>query len=229
MTTGWIRADWPAPDRVIAGTLPRGTRLETLGLPGKPCWLEQVHGAEAVVAARYDTPPRADGVVSLSPDHICAIRTADCLPVLLCADDGSVVAAAHAGWRGLAAGVIESTAALMDCAPQRLLAWLGPAISQPAFEVGDEVRAAFVSREAGDARFFEANERGRWQADLYGLARRRLDSLGVTRISGGGLCTFHDAERFHSYRRDPSCGRMVSFVSLVPLEKRGPDAMSERV
>ncbi len=219
MTTGWIAADWPAPDGVFAGTLLRGTRLEALQLPGEPCWLEQVHGADAVVAAGYDVPPRADGVVSRSADHICVIRTADCLPVLLCADDGHAVAAAHAGWRGLSGGVIESTVALMDCAPQRLLAWLGPAISQSAFEVGAEVRAAFVGQEAGDARFFGANERGRWQADLYGLARRRLESLGVTRISGGGFCTFNDAARFHSYRRDPSCGRMVSFVALGPLEK----------
>lgn len=219
MTPGWIAADWPAPDAVVAGTLLRGTGLEALQLPGEPCWLEQVHGVDAVVAARYDRPPRADGVVSRSADHVCAIRTADCLPVLLCADDGRVVAAAHAGWRGLAAGVIESTVALMDCAPQRLLAWLGPAISQSAFEVGDEVRVAFVGQEAGDARFFEANERGRWQADLYALARRRLASLGVTRTSGGGFCTFDDAARFHSYRRDPSCGRMVSFVALGPLEK----------
>ncbi len=219
MTAGWIPADWPAPDGVIAGTLLRGARLETLQLPGEPCWLEQVHGKDAVLAARYETPPRADGVVSRSAGHICVLRTADCLPVLLCAEDGREVAAAHAGWRGLAAGVVESTIALMDYAPQRLLAWLGPGISQAAFEVGDEVRSAFVEQDAGDAWFFEANDRGRWQADLYALARRRLTSLGVTQISGGGFCTYGDAARFHSYRRDPACGRMVSFVALSPLEK----------
>lgn len=219
MTTGWIAADWPAPDGIIAGTLLRGTRLEALGLPGVPCWLEQVHGADVVVAGSYDKPPRADGAVSRSTAHICVLRTADCLPILLCDADSRVVAAAHAGWRGLAAGVIESTIALMDCAPQQLVAWLGPAISQPAFEVGDEVRSAFLEQDAGDARFFEANQRGRWQADLYGLARRRLASLGLTQISGGGFCTFGDATRFHSYRRDPACGRMVSFVALSTLEK----------
>lgn len=226
MTTAWIAADWPAPGGIVAGTLLRDQDIESLDVPGEPCWLEQVHGASAVIAGAYDAPPRADGSVSRSAEHVCVVRTADCLPVLLCADDGRVVAAAHAGWRGLAAGVIEATIALMDTAPRRLLAWLGPAISQPAFEVGEEVRDAFAALEPDDTRFFAANARGRWQADLYGLARRRLASLGVTRVSGGDFCTFGDPARFYSYRRQPECGRMVSFVAIGDLEKRGPDAIS---
>ena len=145
------------------------------------------------------------------------VRTADCLPVLLCSTDGAVAAAAHAGWRGLAAGVIENAIAAMKIKDSgRILAWLGPAISQPAFEVGDEVRAAFVAQDVAAADCFERNSRGRWQADLYGLARQRLAAVGVTQIYGGGFCTYQDVERFYSYRRDPDCGRMVSFVAMAP-------------
>ncbi|MCP5089603.1 MAG: laccase domain-containing protein, partial [Gammaproteobacteria bacterium] len=134
------------------------------------------------------------------------------------------VAAAHAGWRGLAAGVIEATVAAMAHEPGDLLVWMGPAISQPSFEVGDEVRAAFVETDREAAACFVANARGRWQADLDELARRRLAALGVTRVYGGQFCTFADKERFYSYRRNPDCGRMVSFVALDTLEIRSPDA-----
>lgn len=219
MTSDWIRADWSAPDGVVAGTLLHDRGLDTLMLPGVPCWLEQVHGANVVVAGPYDQPPRADGSVSRSAVHICVVRTADCLPVLLSAVDGTEVAAAHAGWRGLAAGVIEATVRQMRHAPGELIVWLGPAISKAAFEVGDEVRAAFVDAQPADAEFFDANDRSRWQADLYGLARRRLTALGISSIHGGDFCTFTDADRFCSYRRDPLCGRMVSFVALRALEK----------
>jgi YfiH family protein len=147
------------------------------------------------------------------------VRTADCLPILLCSSDGTEVAAVHAGWRGLAAGVIEATIARLRHAPDDLLVWLGPAISQAAFEVGDEVRAAFVDQEPDDVRHFVANSRGRWQADLYALASSRLGRLGVGSITGGGFCTFTERERFFSYRRNPDCGRMVSFVALQGLEK----------
>jgi len=150
------------------------------------------------------------------------VRTADCLPVLFCAIDGAGIAAAHAGWRGLAAGVLEATVASMVHDPGDLLAWMGPAISQPAFEVGGEVRQAFVTRDAAAANCFVANDRGRWQADLYELARRRLFAVGVTAVYGGGFCTFTDSERFFSYRRNPDCGRMTSFVAL---ENRDTDAI----
>ena len=219
MSDGWIVADWSAPPGVIAGTVLRQGRLEDCDLSGEPCWLQQVHGATVVVATRFEQPPEADAAISRSPDNICVVRTADCLPVLMCASDGTEVAAVHAGWRGLAAGVIEATIARLRHAPDDLLVWLGPAISQAAFEVGDEVRATFVGPEPDDARHFVANSRGRWQADLYALASSRLRRLGVASITGGGFCTFTERERFFSYRRNPDCGRMVSFVALQGLEK----------
>lgn len=210
----WIAADWPAPQTVVAGTTLRDSRYEELELDGEPCWLEQVHGPDVVDAQAFDSPPRADASVSRHPGRICVIRTADCLPVLLCSNDGTVVAAAHAGWRGLAAGVVENAVAGMKVQPNAILAWLGPAISQASFEVGDEVRAAFIAHEAAASEHFERNSRGRWQADLYGLARQRLRAIGVTAIYGGGFCTFQDVQRFYSYRRNPDCGRLVSFVAL---------------
>lgn len=219
MSDGWIAANWAAPPSIVAGTVLRHGCLEDRNLSGEPCWLQQVHGTGVVVATSFEQPPEADAAISRSPDHICVVRTADCLPVLLCAGDGTEVAAVHAGWRGLAAGVIEATIARLKHAPDELLAWLGPAISQAAFEVGDEVRAAFVGQESDDARHFVANSRGRWQADLYGLASSRLRRLGVASIAGGGFCTYTDRARFFSYRRNPDCGRMVSFVALQGLEK----------
>lgn len=173
-----------------------------------------MHGANVVAAGEYDTPPNADASVSRDPAHVCVVRTADCLPVLFCATDGSEIAAAHAGWRGLAAGILENTLEAMEHDPAQIMAWLGPAISQPNFEIGAEVREAFVGRDPGAEACFQPNARGRWQADLYGLARRELRAAGVTRISGGELCTFADRERFFSYRRNPDCGRMISFVGL---------------
>ncbi len=224
MSADWIAADWPAPNRVVAGTTLRSGSLASLKLPGDPCWLNQVHGADVVAAGRYDTPPDADACVGGRTGDVCVVKTADCLPVLICSADGGEVAAAHAGWRGLVAGIIEATIAAMAHAPRDLLVWMGPAISQPSFEVGDEVRAAFVETDREAAACFVANARGRWQADLYELARRRLAALGVTRVYGGQFCTFADKERFYSYRRNPDCGRMVSFVALDTLEIRRPDA-----
>jgi len=216
VSDGWIRAEWPAPTNVLAGTTLRETDVESVGLPGVPCWLNQVHGVDVVAVGSYSTPPNADASVGRRPGDVCVVKTADCLPVLLCTHDGAQVAAAHAGWRGLAAGVIEATVEAMDAAPGEMLAWLGPAISQPAFEVGAEVREAFVGRDPVAEAFFQANARGRWQADLYGLARLRLANLGVGRVSGGGLCTYADSDRFYSYRRDGATGRLVSFVAIMP-------------
>ena len=224
MSADWIPADWPAPDWIVAGTILRTGRLASLELPGEPCWLNQVHGADVVTAGRYDTPPDADACIGHQPGDVCVVKTADCLPLLICAADGGEIAAAHAGWRGLVAGIIEATVAAMAAAPGDLLVWMGPAISQPSFEVGDEVRAAFVAQDRGAAACFVANKRGRWQADLCELARRRLSAIGVTRVYGGQFCTFEDRERFYSYRRNPDCGRMVSFVALDTLEIRSPDA-----
>ena len=210
-----IRPDWPAPANVVAGT----TLVDTpdAALPAGLALLNQVHGSRVVTideVCNAPEPPDADAVTGFAAGQLCAVRTADCLPVLFSARDGSEIAAAHAGWRGLAAGVLENTVAALQSAPAGLIAWFGPAISQPNFEVGDEVREAFVAHDPGAARCFAANERGRWQADLYALARLRLASVGVTAIFGGEWCTFADPARFHSYRRDPGCGRMVSFVAL---------------
>ena len=213
MNADWIVADWPAPDSIIAGTTLRKGCLDALALPGEPCFLKQVHGADVVIAAAYATPPEADASVGRLPGDVCAVRTADCLPVLFCSGDGTEIAAAHAGWRGLAAGILEATVARMAHDPVDLIAWLGPAISQHAFEVGSEVKEAFVRKDPGDASCFEPNDRGRWQADLYELARRRLFASGLTGIYGGGFCTYADTERFYSYRRDPDCGRMISFIA----------------
>lgn len=213
--TSLIRPDWPAPPNIIAGTSTKLTP-ET-ALPRELRFLNQVHGATVVpvTAVRESPGPLdADAVTASAPGDYCAVRTADCLPILICARDGSEVAAAHGGWRGVAAGIIEATIAALDTAASDLLAWLGPAISQANFEVGSEVRDAFVARDAGATECFAANARGRWQADLYGLARRRLHNCGVKAIYGDSWCTYRDARLFYSYRRDADTDRMVTFIHL---------------
>jgi YfiH family protein len=202
-------------DAAVAVAENRRRLRAQLGLPAEPAWIEQVHGSCVVdLDALADTAPCAtgDGVLSHHAGRICVVQVADCLPVLLAAQDGSAVAAAHAGWRGLAAGVLEATVAALGITPGRLLAWLGPAIGREHFEVGDEVRAAFVGQDGGTASSFERNARGRWQCDLVALARRRLAALGVTAVSGGSWCTYSDPARFFSYRRDGQCGRMAALV-----------------
>ena len=187
-------------------------------LPAEPLWLNQVHGAAVADADVSEGVPEADAALARSSRCVCAVLTADCLPVLLCDDDASVVAAAHAGWRGLAAGVLENTVREMGVPPHRLRAWLGPAIGLQAFEVGDEVRAAFVAADPDAVTAFVARPvAGKWLADLFLLARRRLVAAGVTRISGGGVCTVSAPQRFYSYRRDGVTGR---FATMVWLEAR---------
>ena len=215
MTSSLITPDWPAPPNVIAGTTVR--TAGDAALPNGIRFLNQVHGADVVTAdqVRHSAEPLdADAVSGHEGGDSCAVRTADCLPVLFCSSNGDSVAAAHAGWRGLAAGVLENTVKAMGRSPGILMAWLGPAISQPNFEVGEEVREAFVVHDSAAASCFEENDRGRWQADLYELARQRLRACGVEAIYGGGWCTFADAGRFYSYRRAADTGRMVSFVTL---------------
>jgi YfiH family protein len=189
-----------------------------LALPREPHWLEQVHGREVVEigAAEAATPPRADAVFTRERGAVGVVQVADCLPVLLAAADGSCVAAAHAGWRGLAAGVLEATLGRLDAASSGLLAWLGPAIGAQHFEVGAEVRDAFLAQDPEAAMAFRANERGRWQCDLTALARRRLQQAGVRRVFGGEWCTYADRTRFFSYRRDGQCGRMAALIWLTP-------------
>jgi YfiH family protein len=208
-----IEPDWPAPTGIVAGTTTIAT--PPTALPRGITYLRQVHGTAVAAAAAVcgaAEPVEADAVTGRQPGDVCAVRTADCLPVLFAAEDGSEIAAAHAGWRGLAAGVLENTVAALGAT--ELMAWIGPAISQPNFEVGEEVRDAFVAVDAAAARHFAPNARGRWQADLVALARQRLQAAGVNAIYGGKWCTYGDAARFHSYRRDPDCGRLVSFILL---------------
>ncbi|MGH8302933.1 MAG: peptidoglycan editing factor PgeF [Steroidobacteraceae bacterium] len=193
----------------------RAALRASLQLPAEPAWLEQVHGHRVVDldgATSHEPPGPADGAVTRTAGRVCVIQVADCMPVLLAAADGSAVGAAHAGWRGLAGGVLEATVQGMNTPPGKLLAWMGPAIGQAHFEVGEEVRDAFLAADAGAAAAFIANERGRWQCDLYALARRRLGALGLTSIQGGGWCTYADSARFFSYRRDGRCGRMAALI-----------------
>jgi YfiH family protein len=180
--------------------------------PSEPVWLEQVHGIEVADADHASCLPRADACIARR--GVCAVLTADCLPVLLCDREGTVVAAVHAGWRGLARGVIEAAVQAMKVAPGNLMAWLGPAISQEAFEVGDEVRAAFVSADPFAASAFIQNPAGKYQADIYALAKRQLSALGIEKVYGGGRCTYRESELFFSYRRDGATGRMGSFIWL---------------
>ncbi len=190
-------------------------------LPSEPVWLRQVHGTAVVDAGHTACWPEGDACVSSHPGAVCVVMTADCLPVLLCDERGSVVAAAHAGWRGLCDGVIEATVQAMNVPPQTLMAWLGPAIGPQAFEVGAEVRASFMARQREAITAFtrppllpRAGGDEKWLADIYQLARLRLNALSVSRIYGGGLCTHTDAARFYSYRRDGVTGRMGSFIWL---------------
>ena len=197
----------------------RALLRESLAGGGEPVWLEQVHGTRVVDAASLspgDRPAQADASFSREKGVVCTVMTADCLPVLFCDDVGSVVAAAHAGWRGLLAGVLEETVAAMAVPANTLLAYLGPAIGPHAFEVGDEVRSAFVATDAALAAAFKPALPGKWLADLYLLARLRLAMQGVTRVYGGTFCTHSDADRFFSYRRDGQTGRMASLIWLAP-------------
>ncbi|HEY7760948.1 MAG TPA: peptidoglycan editing factor PgeF [Burkholderiales bacterium] len=256
----WIVPDWPAPPRVRALMTTRNggvsqapfdsmnlgsrvgddtghvqenrARLRTL-LPAEPHWLRQVHGARAIEARGAAAEEEADACVARAPGEVCAVLVADCLPVLFCDRAGSVVAVAHAGWRGLSGGILESTVAAMRAAPADLLAWLGPAIGPDAFEVGRDVLDAFTASDSGAAAGFRSKPPAcnggppvsdgepsgpggepKWFADLYALARRRLAAAGVHAVSGGGLCTRSDARRFFSHRRDRRTGRQAALIWL---------------
>jgi YfiH family protein len=220
-----------------AAVLENRRRVREAGkLPSEPVWLDQVHGTAVMplddyhaLAAMLGERPRADASVTSRAGLVCAIQVADCMPVLFAARDGSAVGAAHAGWRGLAGGVLEATVGAMEVPPSELIAWLGPAIGPKHFEVGDDVveafsgsaapeyraqtRAAFVTRAAGQSAGATQSP-GKWLCDLYAIARLRLAAIGVTNVTGGGLCTVADAPRFYSYRRDGQTGRMAALIWL---------------
>lgn len=247
MKKGWIVPDWPAPASVHALVTTRGggvsvapyaclnlgdhvgddpiavaanRRMLQTSLPTEPVWLKQVHGRGIADADHAAGVPEADGSVARKSGIVCAVLTADCLPVLLCDRAGTVVAAAHAGWRGLADGVVEAAVAAMAVEAGEILAWLGPAIGPRAFEVGGEVRQIFMEHDpAAESAFIPSANAGKWLADIYLLARQRLARIGVSAVYGGGYCTYADAERFYSYRRDGVTGRMASLVWIDP-EKR---------
>ena len=193
----------------------QGRRRVRERLPSDPVWLKQVQGVVAVNAARATDGVEADASFTTERRVVCAVMAADCMPVLLCDDRGEAVAAAHAGWRGLSAGVIETTVAAMGVPAGRLLAWLGPAIGPAAYEIGAEVREAFLARDAQSEIAFVPTRPGHWRVDLYAIVRQRLARLGVTRVSGGGFCTASDAARFYSYRRDKAVERMAAAIWLV--------------
>ena len=236
-----LAADWPAPPGVTAFTTLRhgagvsappfdsfnlGTRCgdaaedvasnraelsRRFGLPSPPRWLRQVHGTTVAIEPGTDEP-EADAAVTRTPGTVLAILTADCLPVVFASDDGSEVAVAHAGWRGLHAGVLEATVDAMDATGGRIEAWLGPAAGPQAYEVGEEVFDAFVGRDPRSAAAFVATRPGHWRVDLYALARQRLADAGVIRVHGGGLCTISDPQRFFSHRRAQRGGRMATLA-----------------
>ncbi|MGA9851309.1 MAG: peptidoglycan editing factor PgeF [Gammaproteobacteria bacterium] len=198
--------------------------LAGLSLRHEPRWLNQVHGAHVVHLNGGDIhepagglwgSPQGDAAVAQSVDEACVIMTADCLPVLFCDRAAKTVAAAHAGWRGLAAGVLEAAVAAMRTSPDEVLAWLGPAIGPEAYEVGEEVRAVLIKEHPQAEQAFESARPGKWLCDLYLLASLRLRRAGITHIYGGGFCTFSEHERFFSYRRHGECGRMATLIWLA--------------
>ena len=239
-----IRPDWPAP-RSVQGAVSTRTggvsagpyeslnlgghvgdqaarvaenrrRLRTaLALEAEPVWLQQEHGTTVTRLGRVSSAPVADAAVAFEPAQVCAVLIADCLPVLLCDRAGTRVGIAHAGWRGLADGVVEATLAALDCAPGELMAWLGPAIGPEAFEVGEEVRERFLRADPGADGAFVRNARGRWQADLCALARRRLARAGLAAVYGGSMSTHAQPRRFYSHRREGVCGRMAALIWLA--------------
>jgi len=242
----FITPDWPAPDRVKAvstcrsGGVSEGgyaslnlanhvgdnapavmqnrlTLVDQFQLPAKPVWLEQVHGSRVLELAQYEGSQvvQADASISRNSHAVCAVMTADCLPILLCKEDGTAVAAVHAGWRGLLEGIVDN--AVMKLAePGEIIAWLGPAIGPEHFEVGTEVKDAYVSQHGVMKQCFQRVDSEHYLADLYALARIVLLKCGVKRIYGGEYCTYNQADQFFSYRREPITGRMASLIWLQP-------------
>jgi YfiH family protein len=239
----WLVPDWPAPRRVRAfvttraggvsggeyasmnlgtrsgddpGDVARNRLIVQGHLPAAARWMSQVHGATVADLDRLgeEDVATADAATAGKPGRVGVVLTADCMPLFLCDAAGRRAGVAHAGWRGMAAGVIENTVGALEADPATVMAWMGPAIGPQAFEVGPEVRAAFLAVDPAAQRAFAAHTPGKYLADLYTLARQRLARAGVTRVYGGGFCTHRDAERFFSYRRERKSGRMGAFIWL---------------
>jgi len=237
----WLTPDWPAPEHIKAYSSTRlggvsqapwqslnlathvgdeakhvahnRQRLsENLHLPSEPCWLQQVH-SNNIIEARNGYPDQsADGSYSQQKNTVCVVMTADCLPLLMCDREGTQVAAVHAGWRGMADGILQATIARFRSSPENILVWLGPAIGADAFEVGEDVYQAFIQRWPQSADAFRPNSHKKYQFNLYQQARMLLASVGVQQVTGGGFCTYTDNQRFFSYRRDGTSGRMASLI-----------------
>ena len=241
-----IMPDWPAPAKVKAASTTRlggvsrgvfesfnlgdhvGDDLicvennrqllqDQLGLTIEPVWLKQIHGNTVIDAAQSLQKTAADAAYAQQENVVCAVMTADCLPILLCDQQATCVAAIHGGWRGLANGIIANTVNYLNtfCEPSDLMAWLGPAIGPDVFEVGDEVRSAFIALDNDNEECFRPSPQGRWLADIYALAKLQLQHFGIEKIYGGGYCTVNNEECFFSYRRDGQCGRMANLIWLT--------------
>jgi YfiH family protein len=239
----WIVPDWPAPARVKALVTTRHGGASTgshaslnlsfdcgddpacvrenrerlrAHLPAEPKWMQQVHATRIIAADRVTRVEAADASIAREAGTVCVVMIADCLPVLLCSAAGDVIGIAHAGWRGLAAGVIEATVQAMACPPADLIAWLGPAIGPDAFEVGDEVHTAFIEAGHNTEPAFRRKSPHKWLADLHELARERLRKCGILSVHGAPACTYGDPERFFSYRRARTTGRMAALLWMEP-------------
>jgi YfiH family protein len=241
----WIKPDWPAPANIKAFTTTREGGVSqapygslnlaahvgdnprhvaenreilrsTAQLPEPPRWLNQTHSTIAVATEQWEPGIEADAIFSTQANQLCTVMTADCLPVLLCNQAGDKVAAIHAGWRGLLNGIIENTVQALNAPGETILGWLGPAIGPKQFEVGREVYQAFVDYRDEAQHAFIQTDANHYLADIYQLARQRLNEVGVEQIFGGDLCTYSDAERFYSYRREENTGRMASVIWFSP-------------
>lgn len=237
MTMNWIKADWPAPDYIKAGTTVRlggvstepyasfnlathvGDNLESvnqnrakLDVPNAPQWLEQTHSSEVVLLPSKEKVLKADAAYTSQKGVVCSVMTADCLPLLITDTQGSCVAAIHAGWRGLADGIVETTIKKLPSKPESLLVWLGPAIGPDVYEVGEEVYDAFTKTDEDAKQAFKLKSEQHWLFDIYTMATLQLNRLGITNVYGGDFCTFSDQKQFYSYRRDGVTGRMANLI-----------------
>lgn len=244
MAESFLEVNWPAPKNIRAITTTRNggqslvpydslnlgdhvgdnpnyvaanrqILIETALLPAEPLWLKQTHSSDVIHSNQWQQNIEADAIISDSINLVCAVMTADCLPLLITDKSGSQVAAIHAGWRGLQAGIIENTLARFTVPCSEILAWMGPAIGPQAFEVGPEVKAAFLAIDPAAESAFMPSHSDRYLADIYRLARQRLSAQGVTAIYGGDYCTYTEKERFFSYRRDGLTGRMATLIWIA--------------